>query len=474
MADDRKDSYSHKWVILIAVGMGIFLGTIDISIVNVALPTIVKELNTNFATVQWVILGYLLTISTLMLTVGRLADIKGKKTIYLPGFVLFTLGSLLCGLSPGIHWLIGARVFQALGAVMTISLGIGIITDAFPAEERGKALGIAGGLVSIGIVVGPTLGGLILSRLTWHWIFFVNLPIGIIGTYLVWRFIPYNEPSDDKGFDLLGAAAMGFALLSLLLALTLGQSRGFTDPLVLGLFATSGVLLVGFVILEQHVPTPMIDLHIFRNRDLSLGLATGLLTFVAGAGALLLVPFYLENVLGYNVGSVGLLMAVVPISAGIFAPLSGWLSDRIGPRPITVVGLAVMLIGYIGASTLTVDTGTLGYILRMAPLGVGLGIFQSPNNSAIMGSATRQRTGITSSMLSLSRTVGQTTGNAVLGAIWAGRVLSRLNSIPKGGASAAPPAAQVAGLHETFLIAAGLILVALALAVRRWLQPGEE
>ncbi|MGL4648095.1 MAG: MFS transporter, partial [Caldilineaceae bacterium] len=236
-----------------SVAMGIFLATVDGSIVNIALPTLRAELNTTFAATQWVVLAYLLTLATLLLSVGRLADIVGKKRIYVAGFVVFTVGSVLCGLAPTVGWLIAMRVVQAIGAAMIFSLGPAILTEAFPASERGRALGISGMVVSIGIITGPTLGGIILGSLSWHWIFFVNLPVGIVGTWLAWRSIPLTTPRGGQTFDFAGAAALFVGLLTVLLALTLGQGRGYGDGLIIALLVVSGLTLAAFLVIESRV-----------------------------------------------------------------------------------------------------------------------------------------------------------------------------------------------------------------------------
>jgi EmrB/QacA subfamily drug resistance transporter len=197
--------YSRKWYVMAAVGVSILLSTIDATIVNVALPTFVRDLNTNFPTVQWVVLSYLLTQATLILGIGRLGDMFGKKRLFTIGFIIFTLGSVLCGLAPTVYWLIVFRVVQAVGAALLLALGMAIITEAFPQTERGRALGISGAIISVGIVVGPTLGGLIIAALSWRWIFFVNLPIGIIGTLLGIRFVPDFRPTGRQKFDYWGA-----------------------------------------------------------------------------------------------------------------------------------------------------------------------------------------------------------------------------------------------------------------------------
>jgi len=404
------------------------------------------------------------------LSMGRLGDMVGKKPIYISGFVGFTLGSVLCGLAPNVYWLIAFRVVQALGASMTVALGTAIITEAFPPSERGKALGIGGTIVSVGIVVGPTLGGFIIDALSWRWIFYVNLPIGIIGTLLAWRFVPDFKPSGRQRFDYWGAITLFISLLSFLLALTMGQQRGFRDPLILSLFGSWAVLLAIFISIESRTEQPMIDLRLFRNSLFSVNLVTGFFTFVAIAGLIILMPFYLENVLGYVPRQVGLLMAIIPVGMGVIAPLSGSLSDRFGTRPIAVIGLLAMVVGYYTMSTLTAETGVLGYLLRLLPIGIGMGVFQSPNNSAIMGSAPRERLGIASGLLSITRTLGQITGIAVLGAVWAARVTYHNGAILADGATAAPIEAQVAGLQETFLGVMVLIVVASALAIGGLLQ----
>ncbi|MCL4871084.1 MAG: MFS transporter [Anaerolineae bacterium] len=464
--NDSLIDYSRKWYVMLAVSLGVFLATIDGSIVNVALPTLVRELQTNFATVQWVVLAYLLTLTTLMPTVGRLADMLGKKPIYAAGFVVFTLGSLLCGLAPTIYWLIFFRVVKGIGAAMVFALGAAIITEAFPQAERGKALGITGSIVSIGIVIGPTLGGLLLQTLSWHWIFFVNLPVGLIGVLLVWRFIAPTQPKGRQTFDFAGAVTLFIALLSLLLALTLGQSWGFGDWRILLLLGGWLLFMVIFVAIEWRATQPMIALSLFTQRNFNINLGTGFLVFMAVAGALILIPFYLENMLGYDNRQVGFLMIALPVALGIAAPVSGVLSDRLGTRPLAVAGLAVMVSGYLALSSLSTETTVWGFIWRYALIGLGVGIFQSPNNSAVMGSSSREQLGVVSGLLAVTRSLGQTTGIALLGTFWAGRVFFYEGRILPEGATGAGPLAQVNGLQDTFIAAA--ILSTLALCLGGW------
>lgn len=462
--------YSRKWLVMSAVAMGIFLGTIDGSIVNVALPTLVGDLQTNFAIVQWVVLAYLLTLGTLLLGIGRLADIYGKKPIYVSGFLVFTFGSVLCGLAPTVYWLIGLRILQAIGAAMIFALGPAIITEAFPDKERGKALGITGSIVSLGIISGPVVGGLLIGALSWHWIFFVNLPIGLLGTWIAWRNVPDSRPSGQQRFDYGGAVTLFIGLLALLLGLTLGQDAGFLGTIPLILFAVAALAFAIFVTIEQRIAQPMIDLKLFRNRTLSINLITGFLIFVALSGTLLLLPFYLENILGFAVQQVGLLLSVTPIALGITAPIAGTLSDKLGARPITLTGLSLLILGFFAVSTLTADTTVIGYILRLLPIGLGMGIFQSPNNSVIMGAAPRHQLGVVSSLLSITRTLGQTAGIAILGALWAARVYANAGQVITGGATAATIPDQIAGLQDTYFSIAFLVIVAFGLGMWGFVQ----
>jgi len=469
--------YSRKWLAMAAVSMGVFLGTIDGSIINVSLPTLMESLHTDFPTIQWVILGYLLVVTCLLLSVGRLADIQGKKKIYLFGFVVFTLGSMLCGFAPSAGWLIAFRVVQAVGAAMVTALGSGIITAAFPPQERGKALGLMGTVVSVGIATGPALGGLLIGTIGWRAIFFVNVPVGIVGVFMVRAFVMQDIPRGQQKFDFGGAITLFVSLVSLLLALTLGQRVGFGAPLIVALLVNFAVFLAGFLFIEAKVPQPMVDLRMFRNPPFSVGLLTGFMAFIA-LGGIFILPFYLQDVLGYSAAQVGLLLSVLPIMLSITSPLSGALSDRFGSRGLATVGLLIMGITFMMLSTLHADTSTLGYILRMIPLGIGVGMFQSPNNSAIMGSVSRERLGISSGFLAMSRTLGQTTGVAVLGTIFAAQAASYAGHAVSANLEAAPPDALVHGLHDAVILIGLMMFVATAISAvglwKKWEGKPEE
>jgi EmrB/QacA subfamily drug resistance transporter len=464
MENTEKD-YSRKWFVMAAISMGTLLATIDGSIVNVALPTLVRELNTDFPTVQWVVLAYLLTLAVLLLSVGRLGDMIGKKGVYTVGFAIFTLGSFLCGLASNVYLLILFRVVQAVGATMIMALGAAIVTEAFPPQERGKALGITGTTVSVGIVIGPTLGGLILDLLSWNWIFYVNIPVGILGIMMVIRFVPDIKPVGAQRFDFLGAITLFISLLALLSALTIGQNIGFTNHRTIALFIIWAVFLAIFIFIEKRAKQPMIDLTLFRDELFSINLVTGFITFISIAGMFILMPFFLENILQYSTRQVGLLIAAVPITMGVIAPIAGSLSDRFGSRIITFIGLSILLFGYSFMTSLSEQTSTISFILLLVPIGLGMGVFQSPNNSAIMGTAPRDKLGVVSGMLSLTRVLGQSTGIAIIGAIWAAFTLKYSESTTITSATEAPAIAQVSALQNTLIFIASIIFIGLVLAL---------
>lgn len=454
----------EKWLVMVAVAASTILATIDASIVNVAFPTLVDQLDTSFNIIQWVALGYLLTIATLTLGMGRLGDVVGKKKLFVAGLAIFTIASALCGLAPAVSWLIAFRVLQAIGSVLLLALGAAILVEAFPPHERGKALGWIGTAVSLGIISGPVLGGVLIAGFGWRSIFFVNIPIGIVSIYLAVRHIPRTVPRKDQRFDIWGGLLMSVTLFSLSLALTLGQELGFTSWRILTGFAVALIAAIAFVIVEMRVDDPMLELRLFRNPVLTVSVTGGFLAFVCLSATFFLLPFYLEGVLGFEVGTVGLLLGAAPLMMGLVSPIAGTLSDRFGVRRLTLLGLVMIAAVYLGFTTFDTATTVPHYLALAIPLGIGVGLFNSPNNSAIMGSVPPEYMGIGGGLLTITRLLGQITGIAVLGSIWAARVISENGGVvPTEGASGADPIAQVAGLHTTFVIAGVIMLFAVAI-----------
>lgn len=454
-----------RWLALSGVGLGVLMATLDSSIVNISLPTLVTIFDTDFSTVQWVVLSYILVITTLLLGAARLGDLINKKRLYLAGLLLFTIGSGLCALSPGIYWLIAFRAIQGLGAAFTQALGIAIITETFPSSERGRALGVMGSVVSVGIALGPPLGGLILSLVDWHWIFLVNLPIGALAILIVTRYIPSSAPArPGEKFDLPGALLLFFTLGLYALGMTFGQRVGFDQTSVRLALTAAGVGLAVLIIIENRSRHPMIDLKLFRNSLFSMNLLMAFLLFIVLAGNFIL-PFYLELVEGYPTAWVGLLLMVNPLGMGILAPLAGALSDRFGSRVISLVGLILIIVGCLAISTLRAGMTPLEFILRTLPFGAGMGFFQAPNNSAVMSTVPKNRLGIGSGLLVLSRTLGQTSGLPLMGAVFTAQVLSASGQPAGTDITALAPADLVAGIQGTYQIAAAIILVSTLVAV---------
>jgi EmrB/QacA subfamily drug resistance transporter len=453
----------EKWWVMLGISLGVLMYTIDTSIVNIALPTLVKALRTNFATVQWVGLSYVLVVTALVLGAARLGDMVGKKPLYLGGLIMFTFSSLLCGLAPSIEVLIGARALQGLGAVMISALGAAIIVEVFPTTERGRALGIIGAVVSLGIALGPSIGGLIIAAVGWRWIFLVNIPIGILASLVVNKYVPHtsHQPSGQK-FDLWGLIAISLVLVCFSLGMTEGQKEGFTANFPLTMLGCTAIGLVAFILLERFIAQPMLDLSLFNNQVFSLSLLTGWLVFMALGGTTFLMPFFLQLVLKYPIGHIGLLMAVTPIIGGLISPFAGNLADRLGNRLVMGLGLILMTVGCISISTFDADLTDYDYILRVIPLGLGWGIFQSPNNSAILGAVSPERLGIASGLLSLTRTLGQTTGLPLMAAIFTATTLAGTTA---RDVSSASPGAIVGGFQSTFQLAALCLFIATGLTL---------
>ena len=454
-----------RWMALVGVGLGVLMSTIDFSIVNISLPTLVKALETDLATVQWVILSYALVVTSLMMGVARLGDLFGRKRIYVAGLLIFSLGSLMCGMSASVGWLIGFRTFQGLGAVMMQALGAAIITEIFPSSERGKALGISGGIVSFGLAVGPALGGILIGYAGWESIFLINVPLGLIAIIVVTLSVPPSEHLQrGQRFDLGGALILLVTLLCYSLGMTTGQRSSFDDPLVLSLLGSALTGLLIFLMVEWKITEPMLDPRLFGNVLLSLNVLMGLLVFITLAGMVIL-PFYLENVKGYSTQVTGLLMMAIPLSMGLVAPWAGALSDRYGPRGISLIGLSIMFVGCLAISTLQENATILEYIVRIAPFGIGLGFFQSPNNSAVMGAVAGERLGIASGLLSLSRNLGMASGVPLLSTLFTAQLIASSNlTEAQIDVSTAPPEALVSGIELTYRVAAGIILFAACVA----------
>ena len=416
-APGPKEDIKTKWLILAAVMLGSIMGPLDGSIVNTVLPSIAGYFNTEISIAQWVPTVYLLTISCLIMLYGRLGDMIGYRKVFLYGLLAFTVTSALCGSSQSIWMLIAFRALQGLAAGMMMSVGYAIITAAFPPHERGKALGLYAVSIAVGLGLGPTLGGLIAQNLSWRYVFFINVPIGISAIFWGYRIIPRGVAKTGQRLDLPGALAAFVFLISLLLYANRGEDWGWLAPTSLGLLAVALVSGVLFVWVEKTSRQPMLTLTLFANRVFTFASLSALLNFMATYAVVFLTPFYLTLVLGYDILKVGLVMSASPIAMLFVAPLSGTLSDRIGTRPLAFCGMAICALGLYLLSGLNATADSFDVAWRLAIVGVGAGLFQSPNNSAVMGSVPVAHLGIASGILAAMRNVGMVLGIAVSGAV---------------------------------------------------------
>jgi EmrB/QacA subfamily drug resistance transporter len=451
----------YKWRAMLVVSIGIFMSTLDASILNIALPTLTSYFNTDIATIEWVILSYLLTITTLLLTLGRLSDIYGCKPMFLAGLLTFTLGSGLCSLSASAGQLITFRLVQGLGAAMLMANSPAIITAVFPHTERGKALGLVGTVVSIGSITGPVMGGFLIDWMGWQSIFYINIPVGLLGTLYAFKTLKTDQLHDGQKFDVLGAILMFISLISLVLVITRGQALGWDSPAIIGLSILFAVFLIGFVLVEKRADQPMVEMSLFRYRPFSASNVSGFLSFVAMFVVILLMPFYMEEILGYNPKHVGMAFIAVPLVMALVAPVSGWISDRTNSFLLSSQGMAISCLALFMLGNLDQDATFIDIVIRMGMIGLGMGLFQSPNNSIVMGSVPKNRLGIAGGMLGMVRNLGMVTGIAISGAVFT----SSLHSNQAAGL--VYEAAFLGGFHDAFMVAAVICSVGVITSLMR-------
>ncbi len=455
---------TNKWVVLGIVAIGVFMATLDSSIVNISLPTIARFFSVPLSgAVEWVVIAYLVATAAILLTAGRLADMVGRKVVWIVGLVLFTASSALCGFSPSLGFLIGSRALQGLGGALLMAVSPAMLVAAFPAKERGRALGLNAVFVALGVSVGPTLGGFITATTSWRWIFFVNVPIGLIGLAATLLFLKERVQRSPGRFDPVGAALLAIGLACLTAALSFGQEIGWASPVILTLLIVSIIALIALPFVETRVPNPVIVLALLRNRVFSASLLSLILSFLALFAVSFMMPFYLEELRGFPTEVAGLLLTPLPITIAIIAPISGSLADRIGVRWLASGGLAIACLGLVAISFLDAHSSIWDIVWRLLLAGVGQSLFQSPNNSALLGSAPRSLQGSASGFLATGRVFGQSLSIALAGAIFTGfgsAVAGSVLAANKGGAhTAALQQTFVSGFHTTFLVCAAIAAI---------------
>jgi EmrB/QacA subfamily drug resistance transporter len=400
------------WLVVVTVSIGAFLGQLDASIVTLALPTLQQHFHTSLASVEWVALSYLLVLVVSVTAVGRLADMIGRKLLYTYGFAVFTLASIGCGLSPSLGVLVGFRIAQAIGAAMLQANSVALIATAIPKGSLGRAIGIQGAAQAVGLALGPSVGGLLIGVAGWRSIFFINVPVGIVGLVLGWLLLPRSRDLAPRvRFDWVGLAFFGPAIVAFLVALNIADKSTAARSLLL--IGASVICVALFVRRERRTPSPMIDLHLFRNIDFTAGIASGLLSYVVLFGILFVVPVYLEQARHVSPTRAGLELGALPVALAVVAPFAGRMRDRIGARTPTVTGMLV-----VAALLVALALGgrsSIWIVVLLAGVGAGLGLFTPANNAAIMAAAPREHSGMAGGVLNLSRGLGTALGVAITG-----------------------------------------------------------
>jgi EmrB/QacA subfamily drug resistance transporter len=444
---------------LASLSLSMVLSSLGISIANVALPTLAEALAASFQEVQWVVLAYLLAVTTLIVSVGRLGDVMGRRRLLLAGIALFTAASALCGAAPTLRLLIAARAAQGLGAAVMMALAMAFVGETVPKAMTGRAMGLLGTMSAIGTALGPSLGGILIAGLGWRAIFLVNLPLGIAAFLLAKRALPADRraaTTGGAGFDRLGTLLLALTLAAYALAMTLGRGSFGTLNLALLVAAVFGAGL--FMLAEARAASPLVRLAMFRDPVLSAGLAMSALVSTVMMATLIVGPFYLARALGLDAALVGVIMSAGPLVSALGGFPAGRLVDRLGAQRMTVVGLVGMAAGSFILSLTPASLGVAGYLAPLVVMTADYALFQAANNTAVMSDIAPDRRGVISGLLNLSRNLGLVTGASVMGAVFA--LGSATTDI-----TAAPPEAVATGMRVTFAVAAALIVAALAVAV---------
>jgi EmrB/QacA subfamily drug resistance transporter len=457
VAGDAERTPSIRWA-LAGLSLSMLLSSLGTSIANVGLPTLAQAFNASFQEVQWIVLAYLLAITTLVVSVGRLGDIAGRRLLLLAGIVLFTAASVLCGLAPTLWLLIAARAAQGLGAAVMMALTMAFVGETVPKANTGSAMGLLGTMSAIGTALGPSLGGVLIAGPGWRSIFLVNVPLGILTFVLAYRYLPVDRrgPKTDRvGFDTMGTLLLALTLAAYALAMTIG--RGSFGPLNLALLLAAVFGLGLFVRAEARAASPLIRLATVRDPVLSAGLATSALVSTVLMTTLVVGPFYLSGALGLDTAVVGIVLSVGPLVVALTGVPAGRLADHFGAQRLTIVGLVGIAAGSFILSMMPATFGIPGYVAPLVIITVGYALFQTANNTAVMTDIPPDERGAISGVLNLSRNLGLVTGASAMGAVFA--FASATTDI-----TTARPEAVAAGMRITFAVAGILIVVALAIA----------
>ena len=456
----RLGGENRRWWTLAAVSLGLFMIMLDNTVVNVALPSIQQSLGLSLSELEWVVAGYALTFAALMLTGGKLADLLGRRRVFVAGLVVFTLASLACGLAGSAEVLIGARVVQGIGAAMMNPATLSIITATFPPRQRGTAIGIWAGVSALALAIGPLVGGLLSEHVDWSWIFFVNVPVGVIAIAAAYAFIDESrDTSRDQRPDVPGLVTSGIGLFALTYALIEANTHGWGSTRILSAFAIAAVSLAAFVVLELRQRRPMLDLTLFRNATFSGANVAMLLVALAMFGVFFYVSLYVQQILGYSPVEAGASFLPATILIAVLAPQVGRMVDRIGSRWLTGTGMLLLALSLVLFSRLGTGSSYWDILPGLVVMGVGMALTMTPTTAAAMGSVPRDQAGVGSAVLNSMRQVGGSLGIAVTGAIVAHVTSTSL------AAGDAQPVAFVHGFQRGLEVAAAIALVGAVVAV---------
>ena len=444
----------------------------DQTAVTLAMPPLADHFDAAIPVVQWVALGYILTTGSLLLPMGRLSDLVGRKIIYVTGFSVFVAGALLAGFSPSLPALIGIRILQGVGAAMIQANSMAILTSAYPAREHGKIIGLYMTMVGLGAIAGPIVGGAIVELLGWRAVFFMSAPLGIVSMVSAIAVLDRARPADSadplrsSGFDWVGAILSAAILVIFLLAITNAYRIGWTSPVVVSAFAATVVLSAAFLYWETRCPQPMLPLELFRRRLFSLGSSASFFSFLAGTSVFFLIPFYLQDIVGLSPARAGLVIGPTALCFALLGPISGSLSDRYGSRRFEVIGLIQLGASMLLLSKITADSPLYLVITALVLMGSGMGTFFSPNASSILSVVERSRYGVATAFLNMVRNTANVTGIGLATAIVTAR-MAALGFEPSLDAVAAGDSgveqAFMEGLRMAFLVLGAFIVLALAL-----------
>ena len=444
---------------LASLSLSMLLSSLGTSIANVGLPTLAQAFQVSFQEVQWVVLAYLLAITTLIVGAGRLGDIFGRRRLLLAGIFLFTMASALCGIAPTLGLLIVARAVQGLGAALLMALAMAMVGESVPKAKTGRAMGLLGTMSAVGTALGPSLGGVLIAGLGWRSIFLVNIPLGILTYQLARRYLPevrQAEKTQTITIDILGTMLLALSLAAYALAMTVGRGHFSSLNLSLLLASVGGVSL--FVVAETRTASPLVRLAMLRDVALSASLAMSTMVSTVIMATLVVGPFYLSRALGLDATSLGLALSVGPIAAALVGVPAGRWVDRFGPHRMTVLGLAAVAGGSSALSLLPATLGVFGYLVPIVVMTSGYALFQTANNTAVMGAIPLDQRGVISGMLNLSRNLGLITGASFMGAVFAWGSAAQDITVAHAGKIAV-------GMRTTFAVAAILIVFTLAIAI---------